>query len=187
MLNMRVRDLDLAASRLRVRESKTDAGVRWIDLLPVLRDELAPHKACLQYTSPDAFLFPNATGGRQERTNTLKRVLQPAAKRASEKLMRDGRSPLPERLTQHALRRTCTSIRLAIGEDPRYVMDQMGHSDPNVTLRIYAKVMQRRDGERERLRVLVQGADSAQIGTNGESHGAASAARRTRPTEESAS
>ena len=42
MLNMRVRDLDLAASRLRVRESKTDAGGRWIDLHPVLRDPSAP-------------------------------------------------------------------------------------------------------------------------------------------------
>jgi integrase len=93
--------------------------VRWIDLLPVLRDDLASHKARLQDTSPDAFLFPNASGGRQDRTNTLKRVLHPAVKRANEKLTGDGRSPLPERLTQHALRHTCASLRLAIGEKPR--------------------------------------------------------------------
>jgi len=30
-------------------------------------------------------------------------------------------------------------------------MREVGHSDPKVTLGIYAKVMLRRDGERERL------------------------------------
>jgi len=42
-------------------------------------------------------------------------------------------------------------------DDPPYVMRQVGHSDPKVTLGIYAQVMLRRDGEPERLRALVRG------------------------------
>jgi len=42
---VQLRDLDLARGRLEVGRSKTDAGVRSIDLLPRLRDVLAAHKA----------------------------------------------------------------------------------------------------------------------------------------------
>jgi integrase len=44
-LSLRWRDIDLAAGRLRVRGSKTDAGIRQVDLLPALREELSAHKA----------------------------------------------------------------------------------------------------------------------------------------------
>jgi hypothetical protein len=36
-------------------------------------------------------------------------------------------------------------------------MDQLGHSDPSVTLGIYAQVMRASDDDRERLRRLVEG------------------------------
>jgi hypothetical protein len=36
-------------------------------------------------------------------------------------------------------------------------MAQLGHVDPKVTLGIYAKVMDRRDGEPERLQTLIEG------------------------------
>jgi integrase len=42
---LRWRDVDVAANRISVRESKTDAGVRTVDLLPVLRDELLAYRA----------------------------------------------------------------------------------------------------------------------------------------------
>lgn len=46
LTGLRWRDVDLAAAnRITVRESKTDAGVRTVDLLPVLRDELLAYKA----------------------------------------------------------------------------------------------------------------------------------------------
>ena len=37
-----------------VRESKTDAGTRLIDLMPVLRDELTAYKAQAPDIAPDA-------------------------------------------------------------------------------------------------------------------------------------
>ncbi len=44
-------------------------------------------------------------------------------------------------------------------------MRQVGHSDPKVTLSIYAQVMYRGEGERERLKAVVEGADWALLGT----------------------
>jgi integrase len=57
----------------------------------------------------------------------------------------------------HKLRHTAASLLIAKGEDPAYVMRQLGHTDPAFTLRIYTHSMERRDGEVERLRELVEG------------------------------
>jgi hypothetical protein len=61
------------------------------------------------------------------------------------------------------------------------MMGQLGHREPNFTLRVYAQQMARRDGERERLEALVQGRDFwAQMGTNRDSEGAADPGARVR-------
>jgi hypothetical protein len=65
------------------------------------------------------------------------------------------------------LRHTYCSLLIARGEDPTYAMTQLGHTDPGFTLRIYAHQMRRRDGERDRLRALIDGADWAIAGTKG--------------------
>ncbi len=52
----------------------------------------------------------------------------------------------------------------AIGEDVPYVMRQVGHSNPTVTLAAYAQVIFRAEGERRRLRALVEGSDWAGTG-----------------------
>jgi hypothetical protein len=85
--------------------------------------------------------------------------------RANRNLATRGAAPLPEGLTPHSLRRTFISLLLAIGEEVPYVMRQVGHSDPNVTLSIYAQVMFRGEGERGRLKALVEGPDWALMGT----------------------
>ena len=45
LCELRWRDVDLANGRIHVGRSKTQAGLREIPLLPLLRDELAAHKA----------------------------------------------------------------------------------------------------------------------------------------------
>jgi len=45
-------------------------------------------------------------------------------------------------------------------------MGQMGHTTPNLTLSIYARQMDRRDGEPERLASLVQGHELVPTGTD---------------------
>ena len=73
-----VRDVDLARSRFEVGRSKTAAGLRTIDLLPVLHDILAEHKAS-HAGGLDDLLFPTARGGRRDKDNINKRVLKPCS------------------------------------------------------------------------------------------------------------
>jgi integrase len=75
-------------------------------------------------------------------------------------------APLPERLSRHGLRHTFASILVALGEDPRYVMGQLGHTDPAFTLRLYTHSMRRDDDEPTRLAMLVRGDELAHSGTN---------------------
>lgn len=45
--------------------------------------------------------------------------------------------------------------------DPRYVTDQLGHTDPKFTLRIYAHVMGFSEEDRARLKALAEGRESS--------------------------
>jgi integrase len=160
-----VRDLDLARARLEIGRSKTDAGMRSIDLLPVLRDVLAEHKASHR-GELDAPLFPTATGGHRDKDNIGRRVLAPVVKRADELLAEREQHPLPRGVTPHKLRHTFASILAALNRPMPEVMAQLGHVDPGFTLRVYAHVMRFSDDERERLRALVEGRGWARLGTN---------------------
>ena len=45
----------------------------------------------------------------------------------------------------------------ALGEDPGVVMDEMGHTDPGLALRVYRQAMRRGEDEKAQLRALVEG------------------------------
>ena len=164
-LSLRWRDVDLARGTITVRDAKTDAGVRVVNILPILRDELGAYRARLEPTAV-ALVFGTANGHRQGATNVRRRVLSKAVEQANRRLAEDSTEPLPEGLTPHSLRRTFASLLFAIGETPPYVMAQMGHTTPNLTLAIYARQMNRRDGEAERLKALVEGHDWAATGSS---------------------
>jgi integrase len=155
-LALRWEQVDLAAGTIRVGEAKTSAGVRTINLLPVLQSELRAYRAGLA-DRPDALVFATSTGGLLSASNVRQRVLAPAIKRADASLRRKGLASLPVGLTPHSLRRTFASLLFALGEPPPYVTSQMGHTTPSLTLAIYAKEMHRRDGEHAKLRALVEG------------------------------
>jgi integrase len=76
-------------------------------------------------------------------------VIAPVVRRADELLAESDRPPVPRGLTAHKLRHTFASVLAARGEDPAYIMAQLGHSDPKFTLRVYTHVMRRGEGERE--------------------------------------
>ena len=151
---LRWRDVDLVRGTITVRAAKTDAGVRVVNILSVLSDELGDSRARLDPVS-DAFVFCTTTGRRLGATNIRRRILDEAVKHANAQLAADGFESLPDGLTPHSLRRTFASLLFAIGETPPYVMAQMGHTTPNLTLAIYARQMDRRDGEPQRLVALV--------------------------------
>jgi integrase len=60
-----------------------------------------------------------------------------------------ARHPLRVNPRKCKLRHTFASLLVALGEDPGYVVDQIGHTNPNFTLRVYRHGMRRDEGEKE--------------------------------------
>ena len=152
------RDQDLANGRIEVGRDKTDAGVREIDMLPLLREILTEHKAD-NGTGPDDPILATRDGNPRDRHNLRQRVVAPVVAKAEELLAERGGQPLPHGITPHKLRHTFASVLFAIGKDPTYVMHQLGHTDPAFTLRVYAHMMRRGPEERDALKALVEGHD----------------------------
>ena len=167
-------------------ESKTDAGVRRVELLPVFQDELATYKARV-VVHPDGRVFGTSTGRAMNPSNIRNRVLRPTVERASRRLVNAGLVPLPEGLTPHKLRHTYTSLLAALGTDPGAMMDLLGHRDPGFTLRVYRHSMRRDQQSKDQLRALVGVDDSGtgevsgrNSGTNGQNGRVGSAAGTNR-------
>ncbi len=156
LIELRWRDVNLADGRITVGASKTDAGVRRIDLLPALAGELRALRAKVK-PEPGERVFPTQEGGPMNPSNVRTRILAKAVERANERLEKAEATPLPESLTPHKLRHTFASLLVALGTDPGAVMDQLGHTDPAFTLRVYRHGMRRGEEEKEQLRALVEG------------------------------
>jgi len=165
LCQLRWSDVDLAAAKLRVVDSKTDAGVRVVDVIPMLLDELKAHRADARLAEPGALVFATSRGTSRDRSNVRQRVLQPAIKRANVELAKEGRTPI-DGVTNHSLRRTFCALLYEAGATPAYAMNQMGHTDPALALAVYTKVMERKRDTGKRMDALVRGADWAQTGTN---------------------
>ncbi len=153
--------LDLHGGRLRVGESKTEAGLRDIELTAFLLGELRSHLAALpedrrgKAGSPSVPIFPTHQGGQLNASNIRNRLLngtprrdgqrpiRGVVERVNEKRAEEGKMLLPERVTPHTLRRTFATLSLAAGRDPRWVMGQLGHTDARLTLGLYTQVIQR--------------------------------------------
>ncbi|ADB50186.1 tyrosine-type recombinase/integrase [Conexibacter woesei] len=153
-----VADVDLEYRRLRIRDAKTAAGRRQIVVSDLLAAELAPHiarsagaggaagagavhavgaaAAPAAPADPARPLFANTRGERYTPSGIRTAVLAPAVALASRTT-----HGLPA-VTPHTLRRTFISLLLAGGADVPWVMAQVGHTDPKVTLQIYAQVVQ---------------------------------------------
>lgn len=162
---LRWRDVDLASGRLVIGDAKTEAGVREVRLLPVLRDELDHYKLGATRAAVDDRVFTTAKGHARDRTNARQRVILPVVQRGDELLAKRKQQPLPAGVTAHKLRHTFASVLVMIGEDPAYVMSQLGHTDPAFTLRVYAHAMRRDEHAKEHLKALVNGVDWAPLGT----------------------
>ena len=59
-------------------------------------------------------------------------------------------------------RRTFASILDTLGEDPGVVMDEMGHTDPALSLRVYRQSMRRGEDDKQALRALVEMTENRQ-------------------------
>ena len=133
-------------------------------MLPLLREILTEHKAASERTAPDDPVFVTSSGKPRSRHNLRQDVVDAVVAHANRLVEERGLQPLPLGITPHKLRHTYASILVAIGRDPTYVMQQLGHTDPAFTLRVYAHAMRRSEDERAQLKALVEGHDWAQIG-----------------------
>ncbi len=151
------RDIDLANGRFEVGRDKTDAGMREVDMLPLLREILTEHKAASEKTGPRRPGVPDLHRHRSLAAQPAPGRRRAGGARANRLVEERGLQPLPLGITPHKLRHTFASILVAIGKDPTYVMQQLGHTDPAFTLRVYSHMMRRSDEEREELKALVEG------------------------------
>lgn len=146
---LNVGDVDMTNRRLLIEDAKTEAGVRPITMSDLLAEEVAAHLDRMGPMGPDAPLYPNSHGERYTPSG-VRAVLASVVERASA-LLAEGGGRMPKDVTPHTLRRTFISLLLAGGADVPWVMAQVGHTDPKVTLQIYAQVVQGRQrdyGER---------------------------------------
>jgi integrase len=144
-LALRWGDADLLGGELHVRASlsrdgdltapKTDAGARIVPLSPGLVDLLVGLKP--EAAAEDSFVFTSQAGGRPiSYHNFRRRGFVTAVERAG----LAGRG-----IVVHDLRSAAASILIRQGLTPVEVADVLGHSDTNVTMRVYAKLFDRRD------------------------------------------
>lgn len=138
------RDLDLSTRTLTVQASKTSAGRRQVDLPLGLVNELWTLAARSSHTAPGDPVFVGVGGNRQTRANVSRRM-KSAIMRANPRLEELDIAPISDRVSPHSLRRTYASLRYACGDDPIYVAEQGGWSDPAFPMRVYAKALRRRD------------------------------------------
>lgn len=163
------RHVNLARGTLEVVDAKTAAGVRTVDLIPALRDELVDWLDRSPWKGPGDPVFATLAGRRDSRQN-VRRLLRLAIARANERLAELGIEPIGA-VTPHGLRRTYATLRCAAGDDVAYTAEQLGHVDARFTLRVYTAAVKRRDrltaSERAEFDRALEWAQWAQtLGTN---------------------
>lgn len=147
---LRVRHLDLLGRSLTVAEQvtrdehgkpvmgppKSDAGMRSLSMPQTLADMLAKHLAGMDLTAADsdALIFPAPAGGPWAYGNFRRRIWQPAVALAD--LAGVG---------FHDLRRTAGTQLVLGGVDLKTIGNRLGHSDPRLTLAVYAQATQGAD------------------------------------------
>jgi integrase len=149
LCDLRLRDVrlhDPDGARFQIRDSKTEAGIREVQMTPALLEAFVDHLDRLrradQPTGPDDYAVPNLRSGRMGRQRVAQ-IVGEAATLARSRSIERGQQPLPH-VTPHSLRRTYISISLLANNfDVKWVMSQVGHADSKMTLDVYAQLEQR--------------------------------------------
>ena len=149
LCDMRVRDVrlhDPDGARFYVPDSKTESGIRVVEMSPDLAEAFVDHLDRLRRTGhptgPDDFVVQTSRHTRISRQRVAK-IIREAATAAAERRIAQGLPALPM-TTPHSLRRTYISIALLANRfDVKWVMSQVGHADSKMTLDVYAQLEQR--------------------------------------------
>jgi integrase len=115
-----------------LRDPKTKAGVRFVELPSFVMSELKAWRLRCPKGALD-LVFPNSVGSPSDDRNFRSRVFYPALRRAKLR-----------RVTAHDLRHTAASLMIATGADLAAIARQLGHSNVQTTLSIYAHFFAKR-------------------------------------------
>jgi integrase len=112
---------------------KSDAGCRTLAIPPALADLLAEHMVSCELSASDEerFLFDTRGGQPLRYSNWRRSIWLPAVEAAGH-----------PQAGFHDLRRASATALVARGIDVKTVQARLGHSDPRLTLQIYAQVVQ---------------------------------------------
>jgi integrase len=115
--------------------------------------------------------LPDPEGPEGQPADVRRRLLLAAVERANVKLVRLGIEPIADNIGLHGLRRTYASLRAAAGDDVAYTAEQLGHTDPAFSLRVYTHAVKRRQrlagAELQQFSRANEWAEWARTGTNG--------------------
>jgi len=140
----------------RFYDPKTKTSRRKIDLAPQLAIKLKKWRLACPQSAFD-LIFPNEAGKPLSPINMVRRKFEPALKRVG-----------IERIRFHDLRHTYASIQIELGENPKYIQHQMGHSSIKITFDTYGHLMKTVNREAaNRLGDTIFGSDgSKMVATN---------------------
>jgi integrase len=123
---------------------KTTYGLREVVLIPALAQALEQHRDGSRFQGPDDYVFTTRVGTPLHWRNISWRALKPALKKA-------GIQPL----RWHDLRHTFASLLIAGGANITFVSRQLGHSSSQITLSVYAHLLDR-EQQAERTREMLE-------------------------------
>jgi integrase len=123
---LRWRDINLVENILRVRDSKTEEGVRAIALTPALAESLWQHRRRSPYQAEDELVFCHPQRGGHYSEKVFAERFRAALKEAK---IEDYVRPF------HDLRHTALTNDAAAGSSPIALMTKAGHTDMKTTRR----------------------------------------------------
>jgi integrase len=153
-LGLHWRDVDFENELIHVRTAldrkrrdvppKTERAVRDVVLMPGLAEALRQHKRETRFDQPDDYVFTTRTGTPHHAPHIGLRALKPALEKA-------GLQPV----RWHDLRHTFASLLIAGGANITFVSRQLGHTSSQITLGVYAHLLDREEQAR-RTREMLQ-------------------------------
>jgi integrase len=154
LLGLHWRDVDFGNQLIHVRTAlnrkrrnvppKTERAVRDVILMPALADALRQHKTETRFNRPDDYVFATRTGTPHHAPHIGLGALKPALEKA-------GLQPV----RWHDLRHTFASLLIAGGANITFVSRQLGHTSSQITLSVYAHLLDREEQAR-RTREMLQ-------------------------------
>lgn len=167
LLGLHWRDVDFDNELIHVRTAlsrkrqdvppKTERAIRDVVLIPALAQLLHLHKQESRFNEPDDYVFTTRYGTPEHASHLGHRVLSPALETARIRPIR-----------WHDLRHTFASLLIAGGANITFVSRQLGHTSSQITLGVYAHLLDREEQVR-RTREMLEEALGEAVRTSGSS------------------